>query len=134
MKTVKFYYSKPVHVRTAQIVTDAQGEPILNYDEEGNLLYLYNCKSTSIVRTLPRITVASVYDPDKNKMYFGVAVCSPKDTFKKSVGRELAEDRARNKPAFIVGGIKRGCVKNVSRRYANQLIADYLNKDVCFDF
>lgn len=122
MKTTKYYYSKPVHIRTTQIMTDAQGEA----------LYLYPSVS-QVVRTLPRVTVAAVYDPKENSMCFGMAVCSPKDVFKKSIGRKLAEDRARIKPNVRVVNIKRGCIRSVSKKYANQLISDYLTKDVRFD-
>ena len=66
-------------------------------------------------------------------MYFGVAICSPKDVFKKTIGRKLAEDRARIKPALTVKGIKRGCIRSVSKRYANELISSSLSKDVQFE-
>ena len=123
MKTVKYYYSKPVHVRTIPVMTDAQGVP----------LYIFRDESISrVVRTVPRVTVASIYDPIANTMVFGVAVCSPKDVFKKAIGRKLAEDRARIKPAAKVVGIKPGRVRSVSKRYANELIASYLAKDVQF--
>lgn len=123
MKTVKFYYSKPVHVRLIPVMTDSQGE----------INFVFNSVS-QIVRILPRVTVASVYDPITNTMSFGVSVCSPKDTFKKSIGRKLAEDRARIKPVVKVCGIKRGSVRKVSRNYANKLISEYISKDVRFDF
>ena len=124
MKTIKYYYSKPVHVRTIPVMTDAQGMP----------LYIFKDESISrVVRTVPRITVASIYDPTANTMSFGVAVCSPKDVFKKSIGRKLAEDRARIKPAVKVTGIKPGRIRSVSKRYANELISSYLSKDVQFD-
>lgn len=123
MKNVKYYYSKPVHIRLVPVMTDSQGE--VNFVFSG---------TSNIVRTLPRITVASIYDPDENTMCFGVSVCSPKDTFKKSIGKKLAEDRARIKPAIKVSKIKKGCIRSVSKRYANQLISDYLSKDVRFDF
>ena len=123
MKTVKFYYSKPVHVRTVQIITDAQGEPMFIYPN-----------TSQVIKTLPRITVASVYDPKENTMSFGIAVCSPKDAFKKATGRKLAEDRGRIHPNIRVVNIKKGCIRSVSKKYANQLISDYITKDVRFDF
>ena len=121
MKTTKFYYSKPVHVRLIPVATDAQGDPC----------YVYSDRSMStILKTLPRITVASIYDSVEGTMSFGIAVCSPKDVFKKSVGRKLAEDRARIKPAIKVTISKRGKIRSVSKRYANELISSYLSKDV----
>lgn len=124
MKTVKFYYSKPVHVRLLPCVTDAQGEP----------LFLHEKMQSKIMRTLPRITVAAMYDSDTNSMAFGVAVCSPKDVFKKAIGRELAKNRAEVKPIVEVKAIRRGCVRSVSRRYANEIISSYLSKNVQFNF
>lgn len=124
MKTVKYYYSKPVHVRLIPVMTDSQGE-----------ISFVMPTTSQIVRTLPRVVVASVYNPDDNTMSFGVSICSPKDTFKKSIGRKLAEDRARIKPNVKVKltNSKRGYIRSVSKRYANQLIAEYLEKDVHFD-
>lgn len=124
MKTIKYYYSKPVHVRLLPCMTDAQGEPLFVFKDES---------ISRIVRTVPRVTVASIYDPVENTMRFGVAICSPKDTFKKCIGRKLAEDRARIKPSIVIVGIKKGCVRNVSKRYANELISSYISKDVQFD-
>ena len=94
MKTVKYYYSAPVHVRHIPVLTD----------DEGNVLFVYD-KVEPMVKRVPRITVASVYDPVENKMTFGAAVCSPKDTFKKSIGREIAEKRARQFPEITVVGM-----------------------------
>ena len=124
MKTVKFYYSKPVHVRLIPVMTDSQGE--VNF---------VMSTVSQIVRTLPRITVASVYDPIDNTMSFGVSICSPKDTFKKSVGRKLAEDRARIKPNVKVKltSRKRDYIRRISKKYSNDLISEYLSKDVHFD-
>jgi len=122
MKTVKFYYSKPVHIRLIPVMTDSQGE-----------VSFVMPNTSRIVKTLPRITVASIYNAKENIMSFGVAVCSPKDTFKKSVGRKLAEDRARINPNIKITNIKKGCIRRVSKRYANQLIAEFLEKDVHFD-
>ena len=124
MKTVKFYYSKPVHVRLVPVMTDSQGEVNFVFDSV-----------SQIVRTLPRVTVASIYDPIDNTMSFGVSVCSPKDIFKKSVGRKLAEDRARIKPNVKVKltGRKRDYIRRISKKYSNDLISEYLSKDVHFD-
>ena len=76
MKTVKYYYSAPVHIRRIPVLTD----------DEGNVLFIYD-KIEPSVKRVPRITVASVYDPIDNRMTFGAAICSPKDTFKKNIGR-----------------------------------------------
>lgn len=105
-------------------MTDAQGEPCFLYGDES---------ISRIVRNAPRVTVASVYDPVENSMAFGVAVCSPKDVFKKSIGRSVAEERAKNKPVIKVVGLKRNRIREVSKSYANRLISNYLSKNVQFD-
>lgn len=121
MKTVKYYYSAPVHIRRIPVLTD----------DEGKVLFVYDRVEPSVKR-VPRITVASVYDPVANKMTFGAAVCSPKDTFKKSVGREIAEKRARQFPEVTICNIKRGKIREVSKRYANDLIEKHLANYVSF--
>lgn len=135
MKTVKFYYSKPVHVRLAPIFTDVQGRPLYitsslkeTLDEQA---HMFLPSSTSVVRKMPRVVVASVYDADTNSMSFGVATCSPKDTFNKEIGRNLAEERARNNPKLKIVGIKRrSAVRQISKKYANQLISEILGFNV----
>lgn len=121
MKTVKYYYSAPVHIRHIPVITN----------DEGEVLYVYDRIEPSVKR-LPRITVASVYDPINNTMTFGAAVCSPKDTFVKKIGRENAEKRARQFPEITVRNIKRGKIREVSKRYANDLIEKHLSKYVHF--
>jgi hypothetical protein len=122
MKTVKYYYSAPVHIRHIPVLTD----------DEGNVLFIYDKVEPSVKR-VPRITVASVYDPIDNKMTFGAAVCSPKDTFKKSIGREIAEKRARHFAEVTVVAIDRRKIREVSQRYANDLIERHLSKYIQFD-
>lgn len=122
MKTVKYYYSAPVHLRHIPVLTD----------DEGNVLFVYE-KVEPKAKRIPRITVASVYDPIENKMTFGAAICSPKDAFKKSVGREIAEKRARQFPEITVVAIPRRKIREVSKKYANDLIERHLSKYVQFD-
>lgn len=101
-------------------------------DSQGDVTFVMS-NTSEIVKTLPRVVVASIYNSEENSMSFGVALCSPKDTFKKAIGRKLAEDRARIKPNVKVTNIRKGCIRSVSKRYANQLIAEYLEKDVHFN-
>lgn len=111
MKTVKYYYSKAVHIRFVPCVTDDQGDVVCLLE-----------RNVSPARKLPRVTVASVYDNDTRSMSFGVAICSPKDTFKKTEGRKLAYQRAMESPNCIVRAINRGRTRYVSKKYANALI------------
>lgn len=121
MKTIKYYYSAPVHVRHIPVITD----------DEGNVLYIYDKVEPSVKR-LPRVTIASVYNPQTNSMTFGAAVCSPKDPFNKKIGRELAEKRAKENPEITIKAIRRGRIREVSKRYANDLIEKHLAKYVHF--
>ena len=52
----------------------------------------------SKLKRVPRITICSIFDPDKKVLTFGVSRCSSKDTFVKSIGRKLAFERALNNP------------------------------------
>lgn len=119
MQKVKFYYSKPVHMRTMQVITDAEGNPIFIPDSK-----------PLKVKPLPRITVAAIWDTKTDKMYFGSAICSPKDAFKKSTGREVALKRATDFPEITVQLTKRNRIREISKRYANQLISQHFNKYV----
>ena len=119
MKKVKYYYSDAIHVRLLPVFTDAEGQPLFIPD------------SKAVTRKpLPRITVAAVLDTDTDTLNFGVAICSPKDLFKKSVGRELALSRAEEKPEVTVKVTKRNRTREISKRYANQLINQYLYRNV----
>jgi hypothetical protein len=120
MKKVKYYYSEPVHIRTMSVITDAEGTPI----------YIPNSKPLG-VKNLPRITVASIWNPKENKLTFGSAICSPNDTFKKAIGRDIAYKRANQFPEVTVILTKRNKIKDISKRYAKQLIDQHLSKYVC---
>ena len=63
-------------------------------------------------------------------MYFGSAVCSPADVFKKSIGRDIAYKRAMEFPEITIRLTRRNRIREISKRYANQLISLHLNKYV----
>ena len=122
MKKVKYYYSSAVSLRNLPVFTDSQG----------NVLYVFD-KPLVETKKIPRVTVASVYDPVENRMTFGVAVCCPKDTFEKHIGRDIALQRAIETPEVTVRLIKRGRIREISKRYANQLINSRLKSYVQSD-
>lgn len=122
MKKVKYYYSEPVHLRTMHVLTDAEGNPI----------YIPDAKPIK-VRNLPRITVAAVWNTKTDEMTFGSAICAPADVFKKSVGRDVALKRAMEFPEVTIRLTKRSKIRDTSKRYANQLISQHLNKYVRTD-
>lgn len=120
MKTVKYYYSEPFAVSNLPVVLGNNGEMIDYFD----------VKKLPIVKRLPKVTVASVYDPDTNSMSFGMAVCSPKDMFVKKTGREIAYKRAIESPKLKVVGIRRKKIRETSTKHAEALIKTYLSSYV----
>lgn len=122
MNKTKFYYSAPMQIRRVPVITDDNGEVLFVYD-----------KVEAICKKLPRVTVASCYDPDTNTMRFGVAVCSTKDQFSKKVGRELAESRALKSPEMTICAIHRKKISKTSKKYASELIKKHMEKYVQFD-
>ena len=119
MKKVKYYYSEAVNVRKLPVYTDAEGNVICIAD-----------KPATDIKKIPRVTVATVYNETERTMTFGAAVCSPKDTFKKSVGRELALERATKNPEITVKIVKSNRTREISSRYAEQLIKEKLARYV----
>lgn len=118
MRSTKYYYSKPAFVKYMRTLIDGQGE----------VLFISEKEPGTKAKRVPRVCVASVYDRDNGIMQFGYAVCSPKDVFKKEVGRKLAYDRAINKPTkkvLIKPGSK---VRMISTKYANEIIDNYIAK------
>lgn len=122
MKKIKYYYSNAVHLRTIQVVTDAEGNP----------LFIPDVKPLAS-KKLPRVTVASVWYPEERKMVFGSSICAPMDNFKKSVGRELALKRALEFPEIIIKITSRNRISDISKRYADQLISQHSRKNVRFN-
>lgn len=47
-------------------------------------------------------TIASVYDEENKVLLIGKSICSPKDTFKKKIGRTISYGRAIKNPLFIL--------------------------------
>lgn len=122
MKKVKYYYSEAVHLRTMAVITDAEGNP----------MYIPEAKPLKI-KNISRITVAAIWDTEENRMTFGTAVCAPNDVFKKSIGRSVALKRATESPEVTIRLAKKNRVREISKRYANQLISQHLHKYVRTD-
>lgn len=122
MKKVKYYYSEAVHLRTMSVVTDAEGNP----------MYIPDTKPVK-VKSLPRVTVAVIWNTKDDTMTFGSAICAPNDTFKKSIGREVALKRATEFPEITIKLTKKNRIRETSKRYANQLISQHLHKYVRTD-
>lgn len=90
MKKSKFYYSRPAYEVKVIATTNDEGE-----------IVCYPIKNQK-VRERSRITICGVLDTDTNTLSFGAAVCSNKDRFVKSIGRQLSETRALNAPIVKV--------------------------------
>lgn len=91
MKNARFYYSLPIVKATVVMVENS----VFNVDD---VLGYYNYTKTP----LPRITICSVLDKEKNTLSFGAAICSAKDRFVKKIGRELSYKRAMENPMLVL--------------------------------
>ena len=69
------------------------------FDDNG---YLIDFKDPLSVQRKTKLTICGIWDTEKNTMSFGYAKCSPNDQFVKKIGRELAYNRALEKPIVIV--------------------------------
>ena len=90
MNNVKFYFSKDFKLANMEVFLGTNNHVLA----VGNII--------GKPRRVPRITICSIFDPNKKTLTFGVSRCSSKDTFVKSVGRELAFERALTSPYKII--------------------------------
>ena len=90
MNNVKFYFSKDFKLANMEVFLGTNN----------NILAVGNIVSKP--RRVLRITICSIFDPDKKTLTFGVSRCSSKDIFVKSVGRKLAFERALASPYKII--------------------------------
>lgn len=89
MKKERFYFTQGVKLGNLEVLVNDNGDIVA----AGGLSFKSN---------IPRVTICGIYDDEANTMTYGVARCSHKDVFIKKKGRELAFDRALNKPYDIV--------------------------------
>lgn len=83
MKT-RFYYSTPQRIHHVLLTED------MNIKKQGKSEFL------------PRITICGLISDDYRSISFGVSVCSSEDVFRKTIGRELSEKRAKDTPLMKV--------------------------------
>lgn len=50
---------------------------------------------------MPRMTIATKLDMEKNQIIYGYSICSHRDQFKKNIGRLIAEGRLLKAPNYI---------------------------------
>ena len=90
MNNVKFYFSKDFKLANMEVFLGTNNDILA----VGNII--------GKPRRVPRITICSIFDPNKKTLTFGVSRCSSKDIFVKSIGRKLAFERALASPYKII--------------------------------
>ena len=101
MKIVKYFYGKPLFTETLISLTDEHG----NYVDD--TCYVVKRKAH------PRGTVCGIYDTDTKELNIGISRCSNKDVFVKSVGKELARNRAETKPIMKLNVMDKETISHV---------------------
>jgi hypothetical protein len=88
METVKYYYTKPIlFFKGAYLKIDGQERAAV---------------PPQIFKEGKRMTMAAIWDQDKNEVRFGISICHEKDRFVKKIGQKLAEKCAKENPIMIV--------------------------------
>lgn len=89
MRKERFYYGRPWSIASVDFVVNSDFQA---------------CGEGVVTKTKPlsRVTICGIYDTEKNTMSFGVARCSHRDQFVKSVGRDLSYYRANESPYKVV--------------------------------
>ena len=89
MKKERFYYGEQLSLSDLEILLDKHNRII-------------GTGTISNRKSLPRVTVCGIWDTETNTMVFGAARCASKDSFEKSIGKELARKRANESPMRTV--------------------------------
>jgi len=89
MKKERFYYGEQFKLANLEVLMTSQ-------------LQILGSGSISNITNLPRISICGIWDTETNKMSFGVARCSYKDSFDKSIGRNISRKRANETPFKII--------------------------------
>lgn len=90
MNNVKYYFSKDFKIANMEVLLGTNDTIIAT----GNFVGQFT--------RIPRVTICGIFDPFEKTLTFGVARCSAKDTFVKSIGRDLAYKRAITEPYKVV--------------------------------
>ena len=90
MNNVKFYFSKDFKIANMEVLLGTNDTIIAT----GNFVGQFT--------RIPRVTICGIFDPFEKTKTFGVARCSAKDTFVKTIGRDLAYKRAITEPYKVV--------------------------------
>lgn len=106
----KYVYSNAIYKVTKDVYVDANGNVVAHGANKSNFT------------PIPRYTVCSVYNKEDNTLAFGVARCSHKDAFKRSIGREISLKRALENPITTVTVPTGLRISRMTRDIAFQLI------------
>ena len=90
MSKVKYYFSNDFKVANMEVLLGT------------NNTVIATSGIISKPRRVPRITICGILDSTKNTLTFGVSRCSTKDSFVKSIGRDLSYQRATTNPYKVV--------------------------------
>ena len=90
MSKVKYYFSNDFKVANMEVLLGT------------NNTVIATSGIISKPRRIPRITICGILDSTKNTLAFGVSRCSTKDSFVKSIGRDLSYQRATTNPYKVV--------------------------------
>lgn len=90
MSKVKYYFSNDFKVANMEVLLGT------------NNTVIATSGIISKPRRIPRITICGILDSTKNTLTFGVSRCSTKDSFVKSIGRDLSYQRATTNPYKVV--------------------------------
>lgn len=85
----RYYYGEDFKLGSAPCILDSYGR-IIAYGK------------AKLTKSITRATICGIWDTEKNTMTFGACICSPKDAFKREIGRQLSRERAINSPYKIV--------------------------------
>ena len=90
MESIRYYYGARYKVAQVPMLLDENNE------------FCGVCGDFKPISNTPRVTICSIYNNETNEVAFGVARCSHRDQFVKSVGRDLSYYRANESPYKVV--------------------------------
>lgn len=90
MNNIRYYFSSDLKTANMEVLLGTNNTVIAMGSFVGH------------IKRIPRVTICGIFDPDKKMLTFGVARCSAKDTFVRSIGRNLAYKRAITEPYKVV--------------------------------
>lgn len=126
MQKIKYYYSQtwfrtPAYVFSNDYSVPNRNETVNLEDSERRQLLTVGCYGKS--QRSSRITICSVFDTEMKQLFIGYTICDPRDTFKKSIGRKIAYEKAMKNPYKTID------IKDEDKisKVANAAVADIMS-------